>query len=105
MADDKNKYTCGECEFYGKRDLCPCPKDCPWLRRASAKQCRPYWLLVKTRQELDEVRFEVSRWQRWAAKIDCTNPKWPPVSGTTESNDCGECVPCKARAALEGNNP
>ncbi|KKM90920.1 hypothetical protein LCGC14_1233730 [marine sediment metagenome] len=50
----------------------------------------------------NEARTEVKRLRRWVASQSCTDPKWPPASDTTESSDCGDCVPCKARAALAG---
>ncbi len=56
-------------------------------------------VLTGIEQELNDAKAECGRLRNWASKHICDDtPKYSSVS-----SNCGECVPCKARAALKGN--
>ena len=62
--------------------------------------------LKEENERLQKERAEGERLREWVASQSCTDPKWHlsvTRRGLAESSDCGDCVPCKARAALVGD--
>ena len=102
--------TCGECRWY-RDDSKTWPDateeigECMFPAPSLTLMTIPGRPICAPMRELLEVERERDKWLKWAATVDCPNPKWPPVSATSESSDCGECVPCQARAALKGRKP
>ena len=61
----------------------------------------PLTLFLCCKKRCAELEAEVKRLRTWAANQKCKFPQANSPGGVCDK-DCGDCIPCQARIALEG---